>query len=152
MLIVYQWVLLLVLLSSVLYFPAFSFRYSSILYAGVIWLNSPLRFSVWRGLHYFWRDIGKVLWKGFDLKFSFNFFIISHTRFEWIYTLQLPECQGSPCLKQMHYLTLVASSAKWLSVCLRTKWLSVRIPFQSLNFIRPVLAYIFLKYSLSSVQ
>ena len=36
-----------------------------------------------------------------------------------------PECQGAHCSKH--------ASAKWLSVCLRTKWLWVRIALLSLK-------------------
>ena len=37
-----------------------------------------------------------------------------------------------------------ASLAKWSSVCLRTKWLSVRIPLQSLNLLPKLHPYFFL--------
>ena len=36
-------------------------------------------------------------------------FILSHTRSEYIHTLWLPDCQGTPCSKQVQYLKL-----KWL--------------------------------------
>ena len=45
---------------------------------------------------------------------------------EWIYTLYLPEYQGTPCLKQAWYLKF-----KW--VHLWTKWSWVRVQLQSFN-------------------
>ena len=35
----------------------------------------------------------------------------------------------------LNHLAKLASLAKWLSVCLRTKWLWVRIPLLSLNLL-----------------
>ena len=79
---------------------------------------------------------------------------------EWICTLQLPECLGTPCSKHARYLKFkwlqrirnhsqlvrkqiinhlaklancLSSLAKWLSVRLQTKWLWVRVPLQSLK-------------------
>ena len=51
-------------------------------------------------------------------------FIMSYRSLEWIFTLRLPECRGTPCSKQTRYLK-ITSFAKWLSVCLRTKRLWV---------------------------
>ena len=79
---------------------------------------------------------------------------------KWIYTLWLPEFQGTPCAKQARYLTpthnhlvrkrtlnhlaKLASLAKWLSARLRTKWLLVRVPLQRrynrFTFVRKLLA------------
>ena len=47
---------------------------------------------------------------------------------EWIHTLQLPECQGTLCSKQAQNLKF-----EWLSFRLRTKWLWVRFPLESLK-------------------
>ena len=59
-------------------------------------------------------------------------FLSCHVRFsEWIYSLYLPECQGTPCSKQARYLKFKVSLAKWLSVRLPTKSLWVRVPLQS---------------------
>ena len=49
---------------------------------------------------------------------------MSYRSLEWIFTLRLPECRGTPCSKQARYLK-ITSFAKWLSVCLRTKRLWV---------------------------
>ena len=43
------------------------------------------------------------------LIYCISVFIMPHTRLEWIYILQLPECQGAPCSKQARYLKF-----KWL--------------------------------------
>ena len=60
-----------------------------------------------------------------------------HVRvFEYIYTRHLAECQGTPCWKQARSLSDnngIQSSAKWLSVHIRTKWLWVGIPLLSHN-------------------
>lgn len=40
-------------------------------------------------------------WAFGSLPVSFH---MSHMRLEWIYTLQLADCQGSPCLNQVGYL------------------------------------------------
>ena len=62
----------------------------------------------------------------------------------------LPECQGTPSLKQVHTWSLsdsigshwpvwlngwvlVSSFAEWLIVCLQTKWLQVRISMLSVK-------------------
>ena len=39
------------------------------------------------------------------------------------------------CKQTLNHLAKLASLAKWLSVCLRTKWLWVRIPLLSLNLL-----------------
>ena len=75
---------------------------------------------------------------------------------EWIHTLLLTECQGTPCSKQarnvnlsdfncfrthnylvrkrtLNHLAKLTSAAKRLSVRLRTKWLLVRVQLQSKN-------------------
>ena len=52
--------------------------------------------------------------------------IMSRTSFRVNPHYSLPECQGTPCSKQAPYLKFY-SLAKWLSICLRTKWLWVRI-------------------------
>ena len=58
-------------------------------------------------------------------------FLSCHIRVsEWIQTLWLPECKGTPCSKQVRNL---ASLVKWLRVRLRTKWLWVRVQLQSLK-------------------
>ena len=74
------------------------------------------------------------------------------------HTLQLPECQGTPCFawnrrdiwilsvcngtrthnhlvckRTFNHVTKLTSLAKWLSVCLRIKGLRVRVPLQSLK-------------------
>ena len=74
---------------------------------------------------------------------------------EWIHTLYLPECQGTPCSKQAQYLKFkwlqrdlnpnhlvrkrtlnqLAKLAKWWRLSLRIKWLYVRVPLQSLKFL-----------------
>ena len=49
---------------------------------------------------------------------------------------KLVDCNGTRthshlvCKRTLNHL---ASFAKWLSVCLRTKWMWVRVPLQSLN-------------------
>ena len=51
-------------------------------------------------------------------------FLLCHVRVSgWIHNLYLPECQGTSC----------TSLAKWLSVRLRTKWLWVQVPLESLD-------------------
>ena len=62
-------------------------------------------------------------------------FLSCHTRVsEWIYTVQLPGCQGTPCSKQTRNLKFKwlqwdsNPQTKWLSVDLRSKWLWVRGP------------------------
>ena len=49
------------------------------------------------------------------------------------------DCNGTPThnhlfrKQTLNYLAKLASLTKWLSVCLRTKWLWVRVPLQSLK-------------------
>ena len=55
---------------------------------------------------------------------------------EWIYTRQLPKCQGTPCWKQERSLSDsngIQNLVKWLNVDLRTKPLWVRIQLLSHN-------------------
>ena len=55
---------------------------------------------------------------------------------ECIYPRYLAECQGTPCWKQARSLSDnngIQSSANWLSVNIRTKWLWVRILLLSHN-------------------
>lgn len=67
-------------------------------------------------------------------------FIMSYRSLEWIFTLRLPECRGTPCSKQMWYLNINETQtnnhlvyaqtfihfshfgqlAKWLCVLVRT--------------------------------
>ena len=76
--------------------------------------------------------------------------IMSNTHFR--VNLWLPECQGTPCSKQAQYLKLSDSnriqthnhsdpkwtlkhSAKWLSVCLQTRWLWGLNPVEICHFL-----------------
>ena len=81
----------------------------------------------------------KKYWKCNDCMF-----LSCHVRVsEWIHSLYLHECQGTPCSKQTPYLKFKwlqqesnpqpLSSAKWLSVHSGRKWLWVRVPLQSLE-------------------
>ena len=88
-------------------------------------------------------------------------FLSCHERVsEWIHTLQLPECQRTPCLKQAQSLKFkwlqldsiqnhlvrkwtLNHLAKWLSVCLQTKWFWVRVQLQLLKTsMQPFLHYL----------
>ena len=80
-------------------------------------------------------------------------FLSCHVRvLEWIHTLQLPECQGTPCSKQARNWSLsdwnwtrtqnhlvcnrtLNHLTKWLSVRLRTKWFWVRVQLQSFRLL-----------------
>ena len=75
-----------------------------------------------------------TIWWNITLyKKVFNCMFLSfHVRvLEWIHTLQLPECQGTPYSKQAQNLKF--EWLQWLSVRLRTKWLWVRVSLESLK-------------------
>ena len=66
-----------------------------------------------------------IVW--FELCYFFvGFYNVYNVCLEWTYTLQLPECQWTPCSNKVQYEKIQ------LSVGLRTKWLWVQVSLQIL--------------------